>query len=690
MGIVANGSITSENFVGRTETNTSASSENEDFANTQSDINELNDGSGGLEIEAAGSGDVTVIPNLAPIILNEGWNTFGYTLPYDYDFPTMLLALLHPEYWSTSSNIEAMSYISTGISSKETRTITFPPFSGNVTSSKTILNHNLLGDESDNSPFDWPSSTLFGNGTSNTVLLSAGSKVAKKLSETGFTKITLSKLKIKGDIYKNSQILENLIIGGERIIISTAGPLTKCQAWNDCGIASWMSPENPNNSYVELWPNSQLDDDDTGYIIFDASFDPTNINFSTSDVFGNENLARIHVSCSVEVPVASRSRIKRAHPPQILAEFSWLLPSSSFGALHPINTSSLEFGESGDKGLFYFEDADGVQSTLHFSSSNFAPIPEENISGSLIPINIDGLFPNGSASGTELTTAIDLAFDSIDGIESFKSSVQFITSEVGSIVTYPQLVITNTKSGITPNATSTFDNITVTAGNTEAANIKSLIEGNIHNHILHLETNKNGTPLHSGGSLHGKNVHQLIHESGITVVKNNAGQLYWPEYGFNGIGDMERGQGYQIRVTPGGGGDGVYDFGLCMVDAQLQNPPITDFNSFVNAADNPIDLIEGWNIIAFTKITEDYPGEFNVRNILDTQMGIVDKIEILKDNNANIYWPEYNHYNNIGDFIPGQGYQIRMKEAISVQFPLDTEIAVGLALVDQFTEPPIL
>ena len=67
MGIVNNGSFTPENFVGRTETNTSASSENEDFANTQSDIDELNDGSGGLDVEATGVGGITVIPNLAPI-----------------------------------------------------------------------------------------------------------------------------------------------------------------------------------------------------------------------------------------------------------------------------------------------------------------------------------------------------------------------------------------------------------------------------------------------------------------------------------------------------------------------------------------------------------------------------------------------------------------------------------------------
>ena len=34
----------------------------------------------------------------------------------------------------------------------------------------------------------------------------------------------------------------------------------------------------------------------------------------------------------------------------------------------------------------------------------------------------------------------------------------------------------------------------------------------------------------------------------LSVVKNNAGEVYWPEFGFNGIGDLVPGQGYQIRV----------------------------------------------------------------------------------------------------------------------------------------------
>ena len=38
-----------------------------------------------------------------------------------------------------------------------------------------------------------------------------------------------------------------------------------------------------------------------------------------------------------------------------------------------------------------------------------------------------------------------------------------------------------------------------------------------------------------------------MHNVGLS--KNNAAEVYWPEFSFNGIGDLIPGQGYQIKVT---------------------------------------------------------------------------------------------------------------------------------------------
>lgn len=68
-----------------------------------------------------------------------------------------------------------------------------------------------------------------------------------------------------------------------------------------------------------------------------------------------------------------------------------------------------------------------------------------------------------------------------------------------------------------------------------------------------------------------------------------------------------------------------------------------------------IDIVEGWNIIGFTL---DQP-----QDAVATFDGIVDHILIVKNNNADVYWPEFG-FNGIGDLIPGQGYQIKVTQAI--------------------------
>jgi len=64
-----------------------------------------------------------------------------------------------------------------------------------------------------------------------------------------------------------------------------------------------------------------------------------------------------------------------------------------------------------------------------------------------------------------------------------------------------------------------------------------------------------------------------------------------------------------------------------------------------------VDLITGWNIIGYTLSFQ--------QDVTATLADIVDDVQIVKNNSASVYWPEYG-FNGIGDFIPGQGYQIRM------------------------------
>ena len=69
-----------------------------------------------------------------------------------------------------------------------------------------------------------------------------------------------------------------------------------------------------------------------------------------------------------------------------------------------------------------------------------------------------------------------------------------------------------------------------------------------------------------------------------------------------------------------------------------------------------VDIVEGWNILGYTLSHE--------QDVAATLSSIEVSIAIVKDNNANVYWPEFG-FNGIGNFIPGQGYQIKTYDAVA-------------------------
>jgi hypothetical protein len=73
----------------------------------------------------------------------------------------------------------------------------------------------------------------------------------------------------------------------------------------------------------------------------------------------------------------------------------------------------------------------------------------------------------------------------------------------------------------------------------------------------------------------------------VLIAKNNDGSVYWPELGFNGIGDLIPGQGYQIKTT------GSYDqFTYPDVDGQriVMTPTVPDWAIEMEADVHPNDI----------------------------------------------------------------------------------------------------
>jgi hypothetical protein len=83
------------------------------------------------------------------------------------------------------------------------------------------------------------------------------------------------------------------------------------------------------------------------------------------------------------------------------------------------------------------------------------------------------------------------------------------------------------------------------------------------------------------------------------------------------------------------------------------NNVINELNSDLIECNSPllINIQPGWNIIG-------YPLK-DQQNLVEGFQEIVDLIQIVKNNDGDIYMPEFN-FNGIGSLIPGQGYQIKL------------------------------
>jgi hypothetical protein len=113
------------------------------------------------------------------------------------------------------------------------------------------------------------------------------------------------------------------------------------------------------------------------------------------------------------------------------------------------------------------------------------------------------------------------------------------------------------------------------------------------------------------------------------VSKSNTGQVYIPEFGIMPH-DLNNMEGYFVKMSAAD----------TLIHCGNQIMPET----------YPITLYEGWNMKAYLR---DTPQDAIV--VLDD---IIEEIIIVKDSYGMAYIPIWN-YNGIGNFEPGQGYQIK-------------------------------
>ncbi len=129
-------------------------------------------------------------------------------------------------------------------------------------------------------------------------------------------------------------------------------------------------------------------------------------------------------------------------------------------------------------------------------------------------------------------------------------------------------------------------------------------------------------------------------EDELVLMKNAGGQVFWPAMGINQIGEWDFTEGYQIYL------------------ANAANLSLT--GSQVDPAQNPRDLPAGWTTLAYLR---------GAAMPIDQALGsISDELVIAKNNDGLVYWPGFG-VNQIGDMLPGQGYQVYLSSPGSLTYP---------------------
>jgi len=127
------------------------------------------------------------------------------------------------------------------------------------------------------------------------------------------------------------------------------------------------------------------------------------------------------------------------------------------------------------------------------------------------------------------------------------------------------------------------------------------------------------------------------------IVKDGAGQVYWPAYALNMIGDMEIGQGYQVKML---------DADILEISGIAVIPELT-----------PILIPANWSIIGYLR---NNPGDAAI--MTSSLMG---NLIILKDDGGQVYWPDFG-LNMIGNMLPGKGYQFKLYIPATFTYPANS------------------
>ena len=139
----------------------------------------------------------------------------------------------------------------------------------------------------------------------------------------------------------------------------------------------------------------------------------------------------------------------------------------------------------------------------------------------------------------------------------------------------------------------------------------------------------------------------------VFIVKDQIGNVYWPEFAVNSINDVDVLYGYQVKAN-------------LETTLEVTGVPVDPSTE--------IPLTEGWSIIGYLP-TYDLDAAVAMESIAAD-------ITILKDESGEVYWPLFG-INNIGNMTAGKGYQIKMFADNNLVYPAESSGRLASPIVKE-------
>ncbi len=155
-------------------------------------------------------------------------------------------------------------------------------------------------------------------------------------------------------------------------------------------------------------------------------------------------------------------------------------------------------------------------------------------------------------------------------------------------------------------------------------------------------------------------VQNLVEDESLIMVKDGMGRFYRPDFNFNNIPFWDVSQGYLIKMA---------DEGTLEIDGMTV------------VADEPIDLLEGWQMISYY-----LRFEVDARVALS---GLGDALIMAKDGFGRFYNREWD-FSNMGDMMAGRGYLVKTSREAELVYRMwedEDEAFSAVPRLSHFPEP---